>query len=868
MAETKKDTDDTPQFPIDYKDRRMVYHTPLDPETNRPTDYIVAGTPGEPTIVGGAMLNYAGLAGKIVKGAKEGYDFLELDLWNDAEILEPHLAERIKQIRETHRMDLGIHLRINLDLTSALGPIWDVNHKSLVTGVLGATEVVKANFILMHSAATPILEFGEAAARTAPSTLVTPWKDNLASFIESPLCFDNETRKRLFDKETPLVPRLPWNIYYADEEGILDTDKRDKYTTQLKPLSEKNKDLPTLKDWAISKFVKDIWFPGTVPQAEVMVAIKDVETMREVVDSDKKAYELFEKWFDKDKGKWRNIIDNIIINKENKVKNIVRKYISDINNHRLTDPGIKDGIIQALRTRLNDQKFEKEKEEINNSLSQFIKEYDYFEHFNRNFTTDYKLYFKTILPNEERGSKPREMFYHFFNDVIDLFKKSNGEKVNNDKGEPTKSDYPFMKEEQNKEIYNDFINDLKDLKDIQKKNHVKIKQFYEHFSVAENFSYWIQKGAEGEEQIAYRTLAKWMYVIKDHLYEKIVIEDREVDIWWEQNKKDVEKHKKELFGDFNGTDTENKIVFLDPDNIIAYTNVTGGGISIPLRKLVAAVSAKYIQGHLDRPMETDTNLYLESSKPDEDHFKASLNRQLKNMRKDPNGGDNSDNMLGIHEYMYKEGVHFYIETQDVLQEEWRGKVRIMSLTDHIEIIKAFSDHYGFDNVSYTMDFEHLTSNLLNPRQQIEQLDKGDAKYLSMVHINPPSSVQGLHKILKKMSFDTEYIYGWLYKLKSLGMSGAYFVWEMGKDTGSGTYEAPLAIRAIAGELKKGTKPTELPEQFFGIDANFYAMQVQAIKAHGLDPIRDMFFYKPADFTFMGNMARATNAEIADKERLK
>ncbi|NOQ55178.1 MAG: hypothetical protein GQ477_00045 [Nanohaloarchaea archaeon] len=847
MVDTKKDENNVPQFPINYRGRRMVYHTPLDKETNRPTDYIVAGTPGEPTIVGGAMLNYAGLAGKIVKGAKEGYDFLELDLWNDAEILEPHLAERIKQIRETHRMDLGIHLRVNLDLTSALGPIWDVNHKSLVTGVLGATEVVKANFILMHSAATPILEFGEAAARTAPSTLVTPWRDNLASFIESPLCFDHETRRRILKGD--LEPRLNWNIYIANEENIIDKEKIDRYKTQLKPISEKHDTLPTLENWAISKFVKDIWFPGTIPQAEVMVAIKDVETMREVFDSDERAYNIFETWFDKEKGIWRQLLNKEIENKQKEMEDLSKK------SNELIDKLKKEG---------------KNKNEIMDdaTFSKLNKEHHLKEEEINNFKRDYKRYYETIESNERQGAKPKDMFYNFFNDIIDLFKKSIGEPVNNDKGEPETSKYPFMTYEKNKKAYNDLIEALKILDAIRKKNHIKIKLFYERYSVADNFSYWIQKGSEGEEQIAYRTLAKWMYVIKDHLYEKIVIEDREVNDWWKENKKAIEKHKKELFGDFNGTDEDNKITFLDPDNIIAYTTVTGGGINVPLRKMVAAVSAKYIQGHLDRPMEKDTNLYLESSKLEEKHFAASMERQLKNMRKDPDGGDTQDNMLGIYEYMYKEGIHFYIETQDVMQEEWRGKVRIMSVTDHIEIIKAFHDYYKFDNVSYTMDFEHLTGNLLNPRQQIELLDDGDAKYISMIHINPPSATQGLHKIIKKMSFDVEYIYNWLHVLKHKGMSGAYFVWEMGKDTGGGTYEAPLAIRALAEELKKDTEPNKLPEKFFGIDANFYAMQLQAIKAHGLDPMREMFFYKPADFTFMGNMARATNAEIADRERLR
>ncbi len=271
-----------------YKGKRIVYHTPLDEKTNRPTDYIVSGTPGEPSIP--QMWQYQGLAGKIVKGAKEGYDFIELDLWNDAEILEPHLAERIKHLRATHKVDVGLHLRINLDLTSALGPIWDVNHKSLVTGVLGATEVVKANFILMHSAATPILEFGEAAARTAPSTLVTPWKDNLAEFIEKPLHKDNEAKVRIVDKKE-IMPRHNWNIFNEDNG----TEEK-----QFESLcnSEPYEKQPTMKDWTLARFVKEIWYPGAVPDAKVVVALSRVESLKEVRRAYKDAFKALQPWFD------------------------------------------------------------------------------------------------------------------------------------------------------------------------------------------------------------------------------------------------------------------------------------------------------------------------------------------------------------------------------------------------------------------------------------------------------------------------------------------------------------------------------------------------------------------------------------------
>ena len=54
-------------------------------EDNRPVGYVVAGTPGEPTIPAGPMLNYVGLVGKYVLGSRYGYDFLEIDMWNDAE---------------------------------------------------------------------------------------------------------------------------------------------------------------------------------------------------------------------------------------------------------------------------------------------------------------------------------------------------------------------------------------------------------------------------------------------------------------------------------------------------------------------------------------------------------------------------------------------------------------------------------------------------------------------------------------------------------------------------------------------------------------------------------------------------------------
>ncbi|MEA2004327.1 MAG: hypothetical protein U9O53_05240 [archaeon] len=857
MAENKEQP-----FPVNFRGKRIVYHTALDEKTNRPKEYIVAGTPGEPTIP--QMWQYQGLAGKIVKGAKEGYDFLELDLWNDAEILEPHLAERIEQLRTTHRVDVGLHLRVNLDLTSALGPVWDVNHKSLISGVLGATEVVKANFILMHSAATPILEFGEAAARTAPSTLVTPWKGNLAEFIEKPLHKDNEAKVRIVDKKE-ITPRHDWNVFNEDNG----TDENKEFETQCN--SEPYVKEPTMKDWALARFVKDIWYPGAVPDAKVVVALSKVESLKEVRRAYKEAFEKMQKYFDinlSDENKFYKKFNEKIKKEINrKTQDIIKNDADSIKINELEEK-IKtldnnSGEFRNTKRKI-DELTAKLKEKIKNKQEEIINRY----------TSEYADFKQLLEHQSSHRYTYDDLFAQFFKNMILCLKNALGkeyEKKKFNKMVTIKPTCPLDFSDTEKDELRALI---KDMDNIREKNYVHIMYIYEQMGIDKNYRFWVQKGAEAEEQVAYRTIAKWMYIVKDALYEEIVTNDREIKRWWskKENQAEVFKHNHEYVYQLKKENTPDKNleIFLDPDNIITYTNASGDPLNLPIRKMVAAISAKYIQGHLDRPMEKDTNLYLERGKAGEKFFDASIRRQLKNMLIDPQKGEARDNFKTVYRYMYDEGVHFYIETQDVLQEEWRGKIRIMRLTDHIAIIKAFKKHYGFDNVSYTMDFEHLTGNLLNPRQQIELVDgkEGDAKYISMIHINPPSAAQGLHKVIKRMSFDAEYIYGWLFELKKKGMSGAYFVWEMGKDTGGGTYEAPLALRALAGELKKGTKPSELPEEFFGIDANFRAMQVQAIKAHGLDPLRDMFFYKADDHTFIGQMARAANAEIADKEKLR
>ncbi|MCK5299693.1 MAG: hypothetical protein KAJ54_00925, partial [Candidatus Aenigmarchaeota archaeon] len=392
-----------------------------------------------------------------------------------------------------------------------------------------------------------------------------------------------------------------------------------------------------------------------------------------------------------------------------------------------------------------------------------------------------------------------------------------------------------------------------------------------------------------EEKMAYHVIAKWMYITKDPLYEYIVAEkysgageneaaeDGEVHKYFALLKK--EKDKEWWINTFrNGIKKKEDMtfeMFIDPDNIIKLSEALNGEPHIALKKMVSAVAGKYIQGHFDQRIMPVDNIDMELSGVEKSKYiEAGRNPNIaaqEDIIKKMKGERKGD--VNVYEYLYKSKIHFYIETQTKLNDGMEGKVKIMRIIDHINIIRAFNKHYRFKNISYTLDFEHLTLNLLNPEEQINMLKSGDGKYVSMVHINPPSSHDGLHKMLGVLTEDIEKIYRWVWMLKEKGMDNAFFVWEMGKDS-TRNLEAPIALRKIKEYLNKNIKYDDLYKEenkgFFGIDKNFEAAQNIAISAHALDPLKDMFVLPEPDHGFMGQsiLASGRSDKIGTLEKEK
>ncbi len=301
------------------------------------------------------------------------------------------------------------------------------------------------------------------------------------------------------------------------------------------------------------------------------------------------------------------------------------------------------------------------------------------------------------------------------------------------------------------------------------------------------FDYWGKHGSEAEEQVAYRVIAKWMYTKKDKLWTSIVGTSKDPD-------KIIEKADREIG--------------------------KSGKLIEDIKHLITAVAARYIKGHL-------------FAKTEEYGIKIKTREKTR--------------YENVYDYALKNDVHIYIET-NMPPQGHEGELRVIKATDHIKIIKAID---GGKNLSYCLDFEHLLVNYVEPSDQIKEISNGEAKYITMLHINAPRPIAGAHAPVNLLSNDMKVLYTWMWGLRKKGMNNAYFIWEMGS---YGIQQSMVAFRYLRTELLKDTNPNKLPKEFYGIDKNFEAAQDLAIREHALDPVKGLITVPEEEHTALSKAA--------------
>lgn len=157
---------------------------------NRPKGYILGVTPGFASFESGqARLWYMGLARKITKAARLGFEFAEIDYEALSEMYEANLEEQIRRIREMEKIEFGIHMPVaarwgEVDLCLSEAFWWKFMHEAVRKSAWSAA-TFGAKFILFHTSSRmrPNVTF-KVGHREAPGPQVSHDGINLATFIE------------------------------------------------------------------------------------------------------------------------------------------------------------------------------------------------------------------------------------------------------------------------------------------------------------------------------------------------------------------------------------------------------------------------------------------------------------------------------------------------------------------------------------------------------------------------------------------------------------------------------------------------------------------------------------------------------------
>ncbi|MAH43035.1 hypothetical protein CL614_04925 [archaeon] len=327
---------------------------------------------------------------------------------------------------------------------------------------------------------------------------------------------------------------------------------------------------------------------------------------------------------------------------------------------------------------------------------------------------------------------------------------------------------------------------------------VSVEEYTDRYDFYDIFRYWVEHGAECDEAVAYHVIAKWMYNTGDKLWKSIVSDSS------------------------------------DPDDIIYDADTSRDKtqkMMDTIKDIITAVAGKYIEGHLTTSTK-DIGVPVD--------------------KKNDMFDKDSEEHKSVLEYCKDNKVHIFIETNmpGGYGEAGAppGELRIIKATDHVKIVKAIDS----DHMSYCMDFEHLLTNYVDPEKEAENLEDDQlGKYVRCLHINAPRPVKGAHGNIVPMSYDMYIIYRYIYKLRKAGVKNAYWVWEMGS---YGVQDSAIAFRRINKELMKGTKPEDLPEEFFGIDKSFAAQQMTAIREHAYEPLKGMLAVPEQEHGYLSSQA--------------
>ncbi len=662
-------------------------------KSNEPVGYIVGVTPGFSQFEQGEeKLTNMGLARKIMKAARLGFDFCQIDYEALSEMFEADIKEQIAHIKSSQgnidtgrKFEVGLHLQTDLDLCIAGAYEWKIMHERLTKGAYSSRKLVDAKYFLFHTSSRirPHVTFdvGQQEPRVA---LYAFDGKNLAQFMQE-----------------------------VDDGTYVDPARGSVTCPTSTPDGTK---FVSMQDWFMGRFITILFNAMGAPADVSSVAFFD-DFMLE------KNGTGFQEGYD------RNVVE-------------FQKLMGELT--------------EEIRIRKRNKR-----DDAINRQNQYLMIKQQFQQENKVIPAQLEIELKKIeLELQDLNASSAET-----------------------------------------EIQNEVLRERKDIeqgiKDVN-----TVRQYLERTDFNDVFDFWRRHGSEAEEQVAYRVIAKYMWLTHDPLWEDIVGMQYDPDqITW----------RNELGHEYYSKDKKSQ-------------EKNGPTLKILVEKLITAVAAKYIQGHL----------FVK-------HERWSMKVDDKDLTSD----------MSVYEYTRESGMKIYIETAMPPQGQ-EGQLRIMSANDHVKLVKNLDKG---EITSYCLDFEHLTVNYIRVNEDVESLKDGDAKYITMVHINAPRPIMGAHAPIDRLSRDMQVIYRWLFLMRQKGMKNSYLIWEMGS---YGVRESAVAFRNLMHELSKGTDPLKLPKEFYGIDEMFEQQQIVNMREHAYDALKGVIANPEEDHGLLSTEAVKKN----------
>ncbi len=126
---------------------------------NKPQGYIIGASPGFAQFgQGDEKLINMGIARKIAKASRMGFEFAMIDYEALSEMFEADLKEQVAHIKTAQgdvttgrKFEIGLHLSTDMDLCIARAYDWKIMHEKLTKGAYSGRKLVNTKFVLFHT---------------------------------------------------------------------------------------------------------------------------------------------------------------------------------------------------------------------------------------------------------------------------------------------------------------------------------------------------------------------------------------------------------------------------------------------------------------------------------------------------------------------------------------------------------------------------------------------------------------------------------------------------------------------------------------------------------------------------------------------